>query len=200
MCLKFNNDLMINTNHTPSAMTEQVMCSSICHGHTSFMKSFRIILILVSSIALFNSCSKDSENTDDQKPNIDLNIEGAFPLNCDTLYFGETINFNLLFTDNMELGSFSIDIHNNFDHHSHSTEVTECNIAPIKTPINPFLIIQDYEIPAGLTQYEPNTQITIPSGDDNGEFDEGDYHFFVSLTDKSGWSAQKGLSIKILKR
>lgn len=163
------------------------------------MKIFRLFLLIVSLIALFNSCKKDKEEIDDQKPNIDLNIQGAFPTNCDTLYFGETINLKTLFTDNVELGSFSIDIHNNFDHHSHSTEVIECSLDPIKTPVNPFLFIQDYEIPSGLKQYEANIGITIPSSNGNGEFDEGDYHFFISLTDKSGWSTQKGLSIKILK-
>ena len=34
----------------------------------------------------------------------------------------------------------------------------------------------------------------------NGLYDEGDYHFFISLTDKEGWSAQKGLSVKMLHR
>ena len=29
------------------------------------------------------------------------------------------------------------------------------------------------------------------------KFDEGDYHFTIRLTDKEGWSIQKGLSIKM---
>lgn len=162
------------------------------------MKTFRLILFIAFPIALFCSCNK--EEVDDQKPVIDLTVQNAFPVNCDTLYFGETFILKTLFTDNVELGSFSIDIHNNFDHHSHSTEVTECNLDPIKDPINPFLFIEDYEIPTGLKQYETDLEITIPSGDSNGTFDDGDYHFFISLTDKEGWSAQKGLSIKILHR
>ncbi len=163
------------------------------------MKTLKIIFIIISLIVFLNSC-RDTEETDNQKPLISTDIQDAFPLNCDTLYFGETFNFKILFTDNIELGSFSIDIHNNFDHHSHSTEIGECNPAPVKTPVNPFLIIQDYDIPEGLKQYETNLEISIPSGNENGVFDEGDYHFFISLTDKSGWSEQKGLSIKILKR
>jgi hypothetical protein len=105
-----------------------------------------------------------------------------------------------LFTDNAELGSYSIDIHNNFDHHSHSTEVTECSLDPIKDPVNPFLFIEDYNIPAGQSDYQTNMSISIPSSNGNGVYDEGDYHFFISLTDKEGWSAQKGLSIKMLHR
>jgi hypothetical protein len=124
-------------------------------------------------------------------------------VNCDTLYFGESFDFKVLFSDNSELGStgaFSIDIHNNFDHHSHSTEVTECNLDPIKEPVNPYLFIEDYDIPAGLSEYEVNLSIALPNGDTGGDFDDGDYHFFISLNDKEGWSTQKGLSIKIFHR
>ncbi|HDP55202.1 MAG TPA: DUF4625 domain-containing protein, partial [Bacteroidetes bacterium] len=134
------------------------------------------------------------------KPVIDLSIQDAFPVNCDTLYFGESFELKVLFTDNVELGSYSIDIHHNFDHHSHSTEVIECSLDPIKDPINPFLFIEDYNIPAGQTHYQTNTSISIPARNENGAYDEGDYHFFISLTDKEGWSAQKGLSIKMLHR
>ena len=163
------------------------------------MKRIRIIAVIMSFILAFNSCEKD-EDIDNQKPEIDLSIQDAFPVSCDTLYFGETFILKVKFTDNVQLGSYSIDIHNNFDHHSHSTEVTECNLDPIKTPVNPFTFIEDYAIDKGLKTYETNLSITIPAGNATGQFDEGDYHFFISLTDKSGWSAQKGLGIKILHR
>ncbi len=42
----------------------------------------------MSIVFAFNSCEKD-ENIDSQKPVIDLSIQDAFPVNCDTLYFGE---------------------------------------------------------------------------------------------------------------
>lgn len=145
------------------------------------------------------SCEKD-KNIDTEKPQIDNSFSDAFPMNCDTIYFGESFNLMILLTDNMELGSFSIGIHNNFDHHSHSTEVSECNLAPIKEPVNPFLLIEDFEIPAGQSDYQTNMSISISSGNGNGTYDEGDYHFFISLTDKEGWSSQKGLSIKMLYR
>ncbi len=163
------------------------------------MKTYRKFFILILLLSFIGSCEKD-DKIDKEKPTIDLTIQGAFPVNCDTLYFGESFELKVLFTDNVELGSFSIDIHNNFDHHSHSTEVTECNLDPKKAPVNPFLSIEDYDIPAGLTEYETSVSVTIPSVNGNGSYDEGDYHFFISLTDKEGWSAQKGLSIKILKR
>jgi hypothetical protein len=70
----------------------------------------------------------------------------------------------------------------------------------VKEPVNPYVSIEDYDIPEGLDAYETLLEITVPNGNSAGEFDEGDYHFFVSLTDNEGWSAQKGLSIKILRR
>ncbi len=145
------------------------------------------------------ACDKDHE-IDREKPVIDLSIQGAFPLNCDTLYFGELLEMKVLFSDNAELGAYSIDIHHNFDHHSHSTEVTECALDPVKTPVNPFLLIEDYAIPAGMNAYETSLKVSIPTGSNEGLYDDGDYHFFISLTDKEGWSVQKGLSIKMLHR
>ena len=161
------------------------------------MRNSTIIFILVLSLTHFHSCKE--EDIDKEKPAIDLTIQDAFPVNCDTLYFGESYTLKIRFTDNAELGSYSIDIHNNFDHHSHSTEVEECNMDPDKEPVNPWVFIQDYEIPAGLTEHVTDITLSLPS-DCCGEYDEGDYHFFISLTDAEGWSAQKGLSVKIMKR
>ncbi|MBN2820488.1 MAG: DUF4625 domain-containing protein [Bacteroidales bacterium] len=166
------------------------------------MKNIKILLAVILLSSFMSSCEKEEE-IDKEKPSIDLTIPDVFPLNCDTIYFGESFELKVLFTDNAELGSnkaFSIDIHNNFDHHSHSTEVTECNLGSIKSPVNPFTSINDYDIPIGEKEYQTNLSITIPSGNEEGLYDDGDYHFFISLTDKEGWSAQKGLSIKMLHR
>lgn len=161
------------------------------------MNNARYVLLPFLVIALSTSCEKE---IDKELPVIDLGIQDAFPVNCDTLYFGESFELKVLFSDNAELGSFSIDIHNNFDHHSHSTEVSECHLGPVKEPVNPFKLIEEYEIPAGQTEYETDLSISVPSGNETGPYDEGDYHFFISLTDAEGWSSQKGLSIKILER
>ncbi|MAX82334.1 MAG: hypothetical protein CL843_19420 [Crocinitomicaceae bacterium] len=164
------------------------------------MKSLKFLFSFAFLILLLNSCEKDDDEIDQEKPKINLEIDGAFPVNCDTLYFGETFTFKVLFSDNAELGSYSIDVHHNFDHHTHTTEVNECDLEEIKDPVNPYVSIVDYDIPEGKTSYETSLEITIPSGDENGEFDRGDYHFFISLTDKEGWSTQKGLSIKMMDR
>ena len=163
------------------------------------MKKIAKLIVPVVLLLALIACQKDEE-TDKEKPTIDLTLQDAFPVNCDTLYFGEPFVVKMLFTDNAALGSYSIDIHNNFDHHSHSTEVEECHPDPAKIPVNPFTSIGDYTIPEGVKSYQTSLTINIPTGNSNGPFDDGDYHFFISLTDKEGWSAQRGLSVKMLHR
>lgn len=160
------------------------------------MKTYRVIIVMLL-MALVFSCGK-SDEIDTEKPIISINFDDAFPVNCDTIYLGEEFILKVIFSDNAELGSFSIDIHHNFDHHSHSTELAACSFGQVKTPVNPFTLIQDYSIPEGIKEYETSLPVNIPSGNSSGLFDDGDYHLFISLTDKEGWSAQKGLSIKML--
>lgn len=144
------------------------------------------------------SCS--DHNVDDVKPIIDLSIAEAFPVNCDTLYLGESFVFKAKLTDNRELGSYSIEIHHNFDHHAHSTEVTACSFSPKKEAVNPFHLIRDFEIAPGLKELIVSDTIIIPQSNSMGAIDLGDYHFYISLIDKEGWSAKKGLSVKLTKR
>jgi len=157
-----------------------------------------IVIGVVLFIAV-NACIKN-DHIDTEPPVIDLTYPATFPTNCDTLYFGETFTLKMSFSDNIELGSFSLDIHHNFDHHSHSTEVTECNLDSVKSPLNPFVMIENYQLPAGINNYTINFPISLPAENGNGTLDPGDYHLMVRLTDKEGWSSMKGLSIKILHR
>ena len=150
-------------------------------------------------ILLLFSTACNTAEIDDVKPVIDLTIDGAFPVSCDTLYLGESFTWKVRFSDNVELGSYSLEIHHNFDHHAHSTEVVECDLDPVKAPVNTFHVISDFEIPAGSGEFIVNQEFSLPLSDGSGEFDQGDYHFFISLTDREGWSAQKGFNIKILK-
>lgn len=161
------------------------------------MKKIRVFMH-VSILLAIVSCGKNDIDT--EKPTISAEISTAFPQNCDTIYFGENFNFRYLFSDNNELGSYSIDIHQNFDHHSHSTEFGVCSLEPKKEPKNPYLLMQNFDLPEGLSEYETNITILVPSSNGKGEFDTGDYHFSISLTDKEGWSTQKGLSIKMMYR
>lgn len=158
-----------------------------------------ILPLLAVFILFFVACSDDNE-VDQEKPVIDISFVEAFPIQCDTLFFGESFVLKMKFSDNQELGAFSIDIHHNFDHHSHSTEIGECSPHPDKVPVNPYLFINDYPIPEGLTEYDTNLTISIPDGNGMELYEEGDYHFMIKLTDETGWETLKGLSIKMVRR
>lgn len=145
-----------------------------------------------------SACTK--EEVDNEKPIIDLGFNGAFPNNCDTLYLGEAFDLRAKFSDNKALGNYSIDIHNNFDHHSHSTEPGECVDGPDQTPVNPYVFIEDYVLPENQTSYDLVQPFELPESTPDNPIDTGDYHFYIRLTDQSGWSTQAGISIKILTR
>ncbi|MGB1294200.1 MAG: DUF4625 domain-containing protein [Flavobacteriales bacterium] len=161
-----------------------------------YIHTLYIFIVLLSTY----SCSSSDNKVDTTKPVIELTAVNAFPTNCDTIYFDETFTLKALLTDNIELGSFNIDVHNNFDHHTHSTEFESCVENPIKTPVNPYIFIQDYSIPPNLTTYNIDMPLLFPSKTGSLEHDEGDYHFQITAIDKEGWSILKGLNVKILNR
>jgi hypothetical protein len=158
----------------------------------------RIFTIAIAFIGILSCSTKDDIDTD--KPLIHTDYISAFPSFCDTIYFGETFNLRAFFSDNAELGAYSIDMHNNFDHHSHGHKIQECDLWPVKQAVNPFVYREDFTIPSGQKEYEAYVPISIPSQNDKGAFDEGDYHFQIYLTDKGGWSTPLGLSVKMLYR
>ncbi|RZJ52167.1 MAG: DUF4625 domain-containing protein [Flavobacterium sp.] len=156
------------------------------------MKILKNLLVVFAAI-LFNSCSSDNTEIDTEYPVIDITGQNAFPIQCSTITRGQKIFFKAKFNDNTALGSYSLDIHHNFDHHTHSTEVSNCETDPVKKAVNPMLFIKSIEIPGDVKTYEASTEIMIPA-----DVDSGDYHFMIRLTDKEGWQTIKGLSIKIL--
>jgi len=160
------------------------------------MRNLYNYLKLLPFLILLFSCETDEE-LDQEKPIINMSALDAFPVACDTLFFGDTFTLQAVFEDNATLGSYNIDIHNNFDHHTHSTETAECNLADQKQATNSLVFIQDYNIPSGNNTYETNLELTLPSSNENGRFQEGDYHFHITLVDANGWSTIYGVGIKI---
>lgn len=156
---------------------------------------FFVATVMGAAVSL-TSCSSDDNDdvtvNDKEKPQIE---DGALPnpIDCQQYKRGETIAFRYTFTDNVELGNFNLEIHNNFDHHTHSTSAGDCPLDPKKNPVTPWVYNQDYTIPADLKSYEAKVDITIPK-----DIDPGDYHFMIRVTDKSGWQQLKAVSIKIL--
>lgn len=156
------------------------------------MKKIKLLFSILI-LASITSCSSDTAEIDTEYPVINISAADAFPVQCSTIERGQTITFKAVFNDNVALGSYSLDIHHNFDHHTHSTEVESCEMDAVKKPVKPMLYINNYTIPDGVKNYEATAQITVPA-----DVDPGDYHFMIRLTDKEGWQTLKGLSIKIL--
>jgi hypothetical protein len=158
-----------------------------------FSRFKKPIFILLVVAILSAGCNPDDH--DDELPLIDMTAAGAFPKNCVTVYRGEPVVFRAVFTDNAELGSFSLEMHHNFDHHTHSTDAEQCATDPVKTPVSPFRWIENYTIPKGLQHYEAVATINIPEGVDTGM-----YHLTIRLTDAAGWQTFKGISVRIAEK
>ena len=151
--------------------------------------------------AILVGCNKDNETAKDEiKPVISNQGITANPVNCQVYHKGDTIPFFYLFTDDTELGSYNIEVHDNSDHHSHSTESNdheggECEHHEEhehEANEQHWVYNQSFEIPAGLRSYEARVKIPIPE-----DVAEGDYHFMIRLTDKAGWQQLKALAIII---
>lgn len=158
------------------------------------MKNVQNYFLALLLVTLITACSSDnSDDKDLEKPTITINYSDGFPQACEVLTKGETYNFKALVTDNLELASYSIDIHNNFDHHTHDDQEGDCDLDAIKEADNPFIFMQNYTLEAGLTSYEIDHNIAIPS-----DIDTGDYHCSFSITDATGWQSITSIDIKIV--
>lgn len=149
------------------------------------------VLFFLSLLFIATSCG-DEKDIDMEMPVIESTSESS-PRNCSVFYRGGSIPVNYVFTDNVALGNYNIEIHHNFDHHTHSTEGGECNLDPVKDPVNPWVYNRDYTIPANCTRYDARLEIPIPL-----DIDCGDYHFMIRVTDIAGWQQIKSVSIKIV--
>ena len=151
------------------------------------------VLSLLLLCALCACSSSDEEATKDmQQPVITDQGITANPIDCQVYQRGETIPFHYVFTDDRELGNFNIEIHNDFEHHTHSGSAVECESDDKKDPVNPWVYNRDFTIPAAQRSYDAQINIPIPA-----DIDPGEYHFMVRLTDKAGWQQLKAVAIRI---
>lgn len=152
----------------------------------------RIFGFLLTIGMLTTACNKSDDTKDMTYPVISNEGIKAVPSDCQEFLRGGTIHFCYVFSDDTELGSYNIEIHNNFDHHTHGTSSVECDIDDKKDPISPWIYNQDFSIPTGTSSYTAQIEIPVPS-----DVDAGDYHFMIRLTDKAGWQQLKAMAIKI---
>ena len=158
--------------------------------------SLTMALVTVLTISFF-ACGDDNDTRDMLKPVISSEGITANPINCQRYYRGDVIPFHYILKDNDELGSYDIEIHSNFDHHTHSTESpTQCHShldEDHSEPVNPWVFNRSYILPDGFKTFEARHDIEIPS-----DIDPGDYHFMVRVIDKSGWQELLAVEIEIV--
>ena len=118
------------------------------------------VLLLAGFTGLLAACKK----TDKDKPTFSIST----PADSSVYIAGQTIPFTASFADNEALSQYKIDIHDNFDGHSH-----EKYIAKIWTQI--FI-----ENMSG-TEFNENRTIQIPDSTAAGW-----YHFLVTVVDEAG--------------
>ena len=152
----------------------------------------RAFYFMPLAVLLLASCySEEDSDIDEQKPTISLN--SGFPQSCEELKRGETYTFRATAADNLELASYSLNIHHNFDHHTHDDQGASCELNAVKASENPMIFMENYSLEEGLTSYEINLVIEIPN-----DVDTGDYHCAYSVTDVTGWQARTSVDIKIV--
>lgn len=153
------------------------------------------ILLSLTMLCALCACSNSDDNNDVDMTAPVISEEGivAVPIECNVFSPGDVIPFQYVFTDNVELGNYNIEIHNNFDHHTHSGSAVTCQLDDKKEAGDKAWVFnQDYSIPAGQHTYTARIDIPIPV-----DAETGDYHFMIRLTDRAGWQQLKAVSIKI---
>jgi len=159
----------------------------------NFMRRIAFITLVFSSLFIA-SCSSDNDSVrDEERPTITINYNAGFPQACETLQRGETYTFTARVTDNQALASYSLDLHHNFDHHTHDDQGATCDLEPVKTAVNPLIYMENFSLADRPTEYEIQIEVSIPE-----DIDTGDYHCSYSVTDETGWQSRTSVDIKIV--
>jgi len=147
----------------------------------------QIFIVLINSI-LFTSCIfGGGDLVDITAPEIDV----LKPQSWDSLVAGEFVAFDATFKDDLELGSYSIDVHDNLDGHGHG-RISQPNDDP---SLERWIFKKNYTIPEGYIMFvaQHDDDIEVP-----GNTMAGPYHFVVQAVDQVGnaTSYQDGSTIE----
>jgi hypothetical protein len=127
-----------------------------------------ILFFVLSAIMCVSFSACDEEDADTTKPVITLDE----PEDGDSLRIGESVHFECDFSDDEALGSYLIEIHNNFDGHGHKTRADETV---------PFSIKKSYDLNNLRNTHVHHHDIVIPENATPGA-----YHLVVYCTDAAG--------------
>lgn len=144
--------------------------------------NFLSLLLFVAISIGFISCEREKiAEKDTTKPVINL----IAPADGDRLLIGDMngVHFDVEFVDNEALGSYKVDIHNNFDGHAHAP------MARVSTATDsiPFSYNKSWsDIEGKKNTKVHHHQIRIPRRIDGKPIKTGKYHLIVYCLDKAG--------------
>lgn len=166
-------------------------------------KTLSLALILGALVIILVAC--ENKNKDVTPPQID---QATFlPADCDIYYLGDTMLVHFVCSDDSELGNYNIEIHSNFDHHTHGTSGVDCEDDEHddaehehegdaehehEAVEGAWVYNHDFSIDRGKTSETIDLKIAVPA-----DVAEGDYHFMLRLTDRAGWQTIKAVAIHL---
>jgi hypothetical protein len=128
------------------------------------------------------SCEKEGDTT---KPLINL-IE---PEDGDILKIGGDVHFELGLSDNEMLGSYKVEIHSNFDGHTHEKVVTRAGTDEATVP---FTFSQSWDVSGKKNADIHHHEIIIPEN-----ATPGDYHLIIYCTDAAGNESHIAINVEL---
>ncbi len=134
-------------------------------------RKIAIICLTALSLSLFQSCEK-ADTPDVTKPVINL-IE---PAEGDSLLIGDPhgVHFEVELSDDVMLKSYKVNIHSNFDGHTHSFVVT-------RDATTDFSFNKSWDLTGKKNASIHHHEIIIPEN-----ATPGNYHLMVYCTDEAG--------------
>lgn len=136
---------------------------------------YKLNLLVIALAGLIYSCNTDDLDTTAPIISVDSPAEDA------EYYLGDTIIFTCTFSDDVELGSYKIDIHYNTDGHSHEKSTL---YAMEETP---FSYSNSWEFDPSLKESKvEHSEIILPDSINGQPVAHGAYHFGVYCSDAAG--------------
>ncbi len=148
--------------------------------------TFASLALAGAFITVFTACSDDEGSTDLTAPVIEV----LDPEWGEAFAAGEHIHFDANLSDNDGLASFQVDIHNNFDGHSHGRS-TAHDPSLVK-----FSYLESFDVPSGAKNYNAHLHDDIEIVENALA---GPYHLIVNAIDINGNSTsfQDGSTVEI---
>lgn len=151
-------------------------------------KKWHKVAFLVAFVLLTIQCEESSQEEFDT---ISPEITVEYPEPCELMQFGNSLRLKAVFSDNVAVKSYKLNMHHNFDHHTHGDHKEVCEMDEIKIASNPFLQNWVVNLPESES-VSIDTSFALPPG-----YEGGDYHVLLYLTDINGNQSWKGVSIKL---